>query len=95
MTTPQAPTEETTTRRRGRPRPGETIQRDELVITRLREAGKPLTREEVATASELTPSLAYLSLWRLRNVGAVKRTHENGKHVWSVVTESPPNPPAV
>lgn len=85
MTTPQAPTEDTATRRRGRPRPSETIQRDELVLTRLREASKPLTREETATAAELTPSLAYLALWRLRKNGLVKRTHENGKHVWSVV----------
>lgn len=76
-------------KRRGRPRPDDTIQRDQLVLTRMREAAKPLTREEVAAAAELTKNLAYLSLWRLRKDGRVARSHEGGKHVWTVTEPAP------
>ena len=85
-----APASEETARRRGRPRPDETINRDELVLTRLREAGVAMTRDEVAQAAELTPAKAYLSLWRLRRDGHVQRVHQDGKHRWIVaVSQSP------
>lgn len=51
--------------KRGRPRPQETIDRDDLVLNLLKE-GKPLTRNEIMHTLRLTSVQVYLSLSRLR-----------------------------
>jgi len=66
--------------RRGRPRPQETIQRDEQVLQALGAEGK--TREDLVTTTGLTANQVYLSLWRLRKNGQAERSRDNGKHVW-------------
>lgn len=76
------PTTEDVTARRGRPRPQETRDRDEQVFTELE---KPLTREEVVSATGLDGKLVYLSLYRLRRDGRIERRRENGAHVWARV----------
>ena len=66
---------------RGRPRPGETIERDEKVLAHLQGAG-PQTRAQVATALELEGKFVYLSLYRLHKAGAITRSGAT----WAVVT---------
>lgn len=67
---------------RGRPRPSDTIERDERVFAAL---DAPKTREALAAELELEPKQAYLSLWRLRKNGRITRTREGGAHVWTRV----------
>lgn len=57
--------------RRGRPRPLETIRRDEKTLRLLHQ--QPLSRDELAYRLGCTSHLAYLSLWRLRQLGQVER----------------------
>jgi DNA-binding transcriptional regulator GbsR (MarR family) len=69
--------------KRGRPRPQETIDRDEQ-IWRLLEEGKPLTRGEIMEKTGLSPVQIYLSLNRLRSIG--KATYVGGhrtKKFWA------------
>lgn len=81
MTDPAVVTAET---RRGRPRPEFTITLDTRVFEHLHAHG-PLTKSQVAEQLDLTPSRAYLSLWRLRRDGKISRARgESGAHVWSV-----------
>lgn len=71
--------------RRGRPRSQETVERDERVLTVLRENG-PTTKEQLVEALGMTPEKVYLSLWRLRKESKVERTSSSGtRHVWQVV----------
>jgi len=80
-------TEETS--RRGRPRPEESIQRDDAVFRYLEEHGAD-TRNAIAAALGIDPSLTYLALDRLRKVGRVKRCLSGtGFSVWSTETEQP------
>lgn len=81
-------------RGRGRPRPQEAIERDELVYAAVRDMNGPATRETLATATGLDGGLIYLSLYRLRKSNRVTRTHDNGQHVWVVVdaNETAPEP---
>ncbi len=58
--------------RRGRPRPQNTIERDESVYRLLHTKG-PLTRTQVAEELGCKPSVAYMSLFRLRRDGQVQR----------------------
>lgn len=74
------------TARRGRPRPEETKQRDEQVLSALTE---PLTRASLATKIDMAPNDVYLSLWRLRRDGKVQRTRDGGSHLWSRVEAVP------
>lgn len=81
---------ETATRRQGRPRPNETLDRDQRVLEWLQKQDSGKTREEIATGTELGANLVYLSLYRLRRDGKAVRAHESGAHRWSVVkTEAP------
>jgi predicted transcriptional regulator len=74
---------------RGRPRPQDTIERDDRVHALLVERG-PLTRTDIATEMGITPSLAYMSLFRLTRDGRVRRASnaegEGKSHTWEAVT---------
>lgn len=75
--------------RRGRPRPVDSIARDGMILHLLKERG-PQTRNEIAAGLELSTSLTYLALTRLRGQGAVKRCLQaDGSSVWSTATEEP------
>lgn len=79
----------TPTKRRGRPRPAETIDRDRRVLALLRKEG-PLTRNEVAEKLELPKMVTWLSLDRLRKNGKVRTcTREGGGMVWSADAKEP------
>lgn len=65
---------ETPTDGRGRPRPAETIARDEQVLAALTAAGaEGLTRPNLAAATELPGNQVYLSLYRLKRDGKAVR----------------------
>jgi predicted transcriptional regulator len=74
--------------RRGRPRPPESIERDETIHRLLSDTG-PLTRNQIAEQTGFTHSLVYLALSRLRQAGRVKRCLDNGQTVWSMETGQP------
>lgn len=73
------------TARRGRPRPSEAIDRDNLVLSAIRGA---MTRDQIASIIEIKPSLVYLSLLRLRKTGQVTHTRNGATHLWSISTDS-------
>lgn len=70
---------------RGRPRPSTTVERDQQALAKLTEAGADgLTREDLATALGISPSEAYLCVYRLSRQDppvAVKRRRD-GKVRW-------------
>jgi predicted transcriptional regulator len=74
----------------GRPRPQDTIARDGKVKQLLVDSG-PLTRAQIAEKMGITPSLAYLSLFRLSKRGEVRRVlADSGKsHTWEIVPTAP------
>lgn len=74
-------------RGRGRPRPEQTKARDEKVLELLRET--PSTRNAIAEATGETTNSVYLSLYRLRVAGAIKRVSENGRLVWATACYEP------
>lgn len=57
-------------RPRGRPRPPETVQRDERILSLLKE--EPRTRNQLAELTGVPPVKVYLSLDRLRKAGLVR-----------------------
>lgn len=65
VTAPQRP-------QRGRPRPAETIRRDEAVLALLKDNPHGLSRNDIAEAMDLNKSRTYLSLDRLRRDGLAK-----------------------
>lgn len=73
--------------RRGRPRSPEVVERDDAVYAVLVDG--PKTREQVAEAVGITPSAAYLSLWRLKRDDLVKRVAGNGRQ-WATTNYEPP-----
>lgn len=81
----------TTTERRGRgrPRPVDTIDRDQQTLELL--ARGPLSREELADMLGVNLNLAYLSLDRLRLAGKVRRTigvrGDGRTYTWELDTE--------
>lgn len=54
---------------RGRPRPAETIRRDETILAMLRDNPNGLMRNDIAERMKLNKSKTYLSLDRLRRQG--------------------------
>lgn len=56
---------------RGRPRPIDTVQRDEQAVQLLRSG--PLTREELAERLGVKSSLAYLVAFRLTRSGKARK----------------------
>lgn len=87
---PEAPAETneaeaaTKSERRGRPRSQETIDRDNLVYTKISEFEAAPTKEQLVEATGLEGSKVYLSLYRLQRDGYVERKRDGGKHVWVV-----------
>lgn len=61
-----------TKRGRGRPRPKDTIHRDEQLLLILQKG--PLTREEIAEHLGVNLNIAYLALDRLKRQGKVAKT---------------------
>lgn len=57
---------------RGRPRPAETIRRDETILAMLRDNPDGMARNDIAEAMGLNKSKTYLSLDRLRRDGLAK-----------------------
>lgn len=72
----------------GRPRPQVTIDRDAKALEAITAAtgseGVPagLTKDELASAIDVQPSEAYLSLWRLKRDNKVHKTHSGGAARW-------------
>jgi hypothetical protein len=92
MTTEVNPTPTEGATHTGRPRPQDTIARDNAVYETL-VANGPLTRSAVAEKMSITPSLAYMSLFRLARDGRVRRTQggegDAKSHTWEAVPEAP------
>jgi hypothetical protein len=74
-------------RRRGRPRPTETIERDEHIYELL---GRGFSsRGQLAQETGLTTDLVALALGRLRRAGRVRQCLDGGVIVWSVADDTP------
>jgi hypothetical protein len=73
-------------KRRGRPRPDTTVQRDEQVLAQITE---PRTRGQLAELTGLETKAVYLSLHRLQRDGRITRTRSGADHVWTRA-EAPP-----
>lgn len=83
--TEATPATETPADGRGRPRPNETIERDEKVLAALVAAGADgLTRPKLAAATELPGNQVYLSLYRLKRDGKAGR--DGG--VWKAIEQA-------
>lgn len=70
----------TMTAQRGRPRPAETIRRDETVLSLLRDNPDGLRRNDVAEMMGLNKSRTYLSLDRLRRLGLAEKVSPEGSN---------------
>lgn len=73
--------------RRGRPRPIETIERDERIYELL--ATESMSRGQLAQETSLTTDLVALALGRLRRDGRVRQCLDGGVIVWSVADGTP------
>lgn len=73
--------------RRGRPRPAETIERDERIYQLLAEGS--MSRGQLAQEANLTTDLVALALGRLRRDGRVRQCLDGGVIVWSVADGTP------
>jgi DNA-binding CsgD family transcriptional regulator len=82
MTTTTAPTP-----RRGRPRPANTIARDEEIYALL--ADGPRSRNSIATQLGLEKSLVYLALDRLRHTGRIRQCIQDSAIVWAIADGTP------
>jgi predicted transcriptional regulator len=78
-------TETATPTRRGRPRPDDTIERDNQVLKALQSSDKPLTRNELAAQLGLDGKIVYLSLYRLSRGGQITRGTEGRGQAWAAV----------
>ncbi|MEU9323172.1 hypothetical protein AB0D91_05070 [Streptomyces canus] len=76
-----------TAARRGRPRPAETIERDETIHQLL--AAGFCSRGQLAQETGLTTDLVALALGRLRRAGRIRQCLQDGVIVWSVVDGTP------
>jgi DNA-binding IclR family transcriptional regulator len=61
---------------RGRPRPQETIARDDQVLSQL--SSGPKTTKQLADALGISPGKAYLCIYRLKQTGQVEKTQTEG-----------------
>jgi hypothetical protein len=89
----EAAVAEKPTRTRGRPRPEETIVRDDTALAKIREQGGTTTRNKLheslgGDAAGVKISQAYLSLVRLRTAGLVERTRDGSQHVWKLTSKA-------
>lgn len=69
--------------RRGRPRPTETVDRDQRIFDALASHGK--SRVTLASELGIEPNLVYLSLWRMKRAQRVERLRHDGGWVWQRV----------
>lgn len=69
-------------RRRGRPRPQETIQRDDQLVQVLQKSGESMTKYELAKVLRVSPSIVYLALRRLKADGRVRHVSIGKRHSW-------------
>lgn len=74
-------------RRRGRPRPAETIARDEQIFSLLAEGSS--SRGQLARETGLSTDLVHLALRRLQRDGRVRQCLQGGVIVWSVADDTP------
>lgn len=75
-------------RGRGRPRPSETMKRDEQIMELLRTG--PRTRNQICKETGLTTSIVYLSLDRLRKRDQVRLCQGRAaERLWSVDVDEP------
>lgn len=77
---------------RGRPRPQDTINRDEQVFQLLANKG-PLTRTQIAEELGIETGIAYMSLFRLKRDGFVERgvgskDDSTKANVWQAVKQA-------
>lgn len=70
--------------RRGRPRPVETIERDERIYQLLAEGAQ--SRGQLAQETGLTTDLVALALGRLRRAGRIRQCLQGGVIVWSAAS---------
>ena len=93
VTTEAAPTEDA--KRKGRPRPETTIERDAKALELIKASGaNGITRTQLAEelsvdGATVDGNTAYLSLFRLRKDGKIVRGRNGADHVWTVVAETP------
>lgn len=64
----------------GRPRPTEVVERDDAVLKLVPKDG--ITKNELATQLGVSPSHAYLSLFRLRRDGKVTQGTDANRGRW-------------
>jgi transposase len=69
-------------RRRGRPRPQETILRDDRIVRILRDVSQGLTKYELAEILRVSPSVVYLALRRLKAADRVRHVSVGKRHSW-------------
>lgn len=74
-------------RGRGRPRPAETIERDDRIYGLLAEGA--LSRSQIAVETGLTTDLVALALRRLKRDGRARQCLQGGVIVWSVSDDTP------
>lgn len=89
MTDITAPAEAEANVSRGRPRPQDTIARDQHVYDVLLAHGSAATRDQIAKLADVKPSHAYLSLIRLRRAGLAQRATSGDaqSHAWEALTK--------
>jgi len=76
-----------TAARRGRPRPTETIERDNHIHQLLAEGAR--SRGQIAQETGLTTDLVALALGRLRKDGRIRQCLDGGVIVWSIANGTP------
>jgi hypothetical protein len=75
------------TPRPGRPRPAETIERDEHIYALLTQGAR--SRGQLAHEAGLTTDLVALALKRLHRCGRIRQCLQDGVIVWSVADDTP------
>jgi hypothetical protein len=83
-------TTDQTKRSRGRPRPPETIARDEAILAHLRTNGAQ-SRNQIADSFGLPYTIVYLALDRLRREGKVRTCADTAgpRTLWSAEVDAP------
>lgn len=81
VATTEAPPEDG---RKGRPRPTETVERDQKIFDALESGG--LSRAAIAARTGIEANLVYLSLWRMKRDNRVEPIRHEGAQLWQRVT---------
>lgn len=72
-------------RKRGRPRPAETIARDTSIMSLL---WRDRTLRDIAELEKLTHSQTYHALRRLQRAGQVHTIRDGKQHLWAATTHA-------